>query len=79
MMTNPPIYAIDAMDGSQGTSGSIHRANPDPGGDFKGQDHCIGKTGDFFNIGLNALQIWGISHPPNFEGLKRIDQFYMAS
>jgi hypothetical protein len=74
-----PIYAIDAMDGLPGTSGSIHRANPDPGADFKGQDHCIGETGNFFNIGLNALQLWGISHPPDFEGLKRIDQFYMAS
>lgn len=71
-----PIYAIDAMDvldGSQGTPGPIHRANPDPGGDFKAQDDFTG------NIGLNALHIWGISHPPNFERLKRIDQFYMAS
>jgi hypothetical protein len=68
-----PIYAIDAMDGSLGTPGLIHRANPDPGGDFKGQDDFTG------NIGLNALQIWGISHPPKFEELKRIGQFYMAS
>jgi hypothetical protein len=82
-----PIYAIDAMDGSQGTPGRIHRANPDPGGDFKGQDHDIGKTWGIsgpdadgvFNIGLNALNIWGISHPPNFERLKRIDELYMAS
>jgi hypothetical protein len=61
-----PIYAIDAMDGAQGTPGSIHRANPNPGGDFKGQDLCIGKT-------------WGISHQPKFEELKKIGQFYMAS
>lgn len=82
-----PIYAIDAMDGSQGTPGRIHRANPNPGGDFKGQDHDIGKTwgisgpdaGGVFNIGLNALNIWGISHPPYFERLKRIDELYMAS
>jgi hypothetical protein len=82
-----PIYAIDAMDGSPGTPGSIHRANPDPGGNFKGQDHNIGKTWGIsgfeaesvFNIGLNALHIWGISHQPNFEALKRIDQSYMAS
>src|SRR5580700_8221562 len=74
-----PIYAIDAMDGSRGTPGPIHRANPDPGGDFKAQDHYIGKTDNFFNVGLNALRIWGISHPPNFELLKRIDQFYMAA
>jgi hypothetical protein len=82
-----PIYAIDAMDGSQGTPGSIHRANPNPGGDFSSQDLCIGKTwgisgfeaGSIFNIGLNALHIWGISHQPKFEELKKIGQFYMAS
>jgi hypothetical protein len=74
-----PIYAIDAMDGSPGTPGSIHRANPNPGGDFLSQDHYIGTTGNFFNIGLNALQIWGISHPPNFAELQRINQFYMTS
>jgi hypothetical protein len=68
-----PIYAVDAMDGSQGTPGSIHRANPNPGGDFKGQDDFTG------NIGLNALQIWGISHRPEFDKLLRIDQLYMAS
>jgi len=68
-----PIYAIDAMDGLQAKLGRIHRANPDPGGDFKAQDDFTG------NIGLNALHIWGISLPPNFERLKRIDQFYMAS
>ena len=67
-----PIYAIDAMDGTEGTPGSIHRANPNPGGDFKGQDLCIGKTwgisgfeaDSVFNIGLNALHIWGISRSP---------------
>jgi len=82
-----PIYAIDAMDGPPGTPGSIHRANPDPGGDFKGQDHYLGKTwgvsgfqaDGVFNIGLNALRIWGISRQPNFEALRQIDQFYMAS
>jgi hypothetical protein len=68
-----PIYAIDAMDGSQGTPGSIHRANPDPGGDFKGQDDFRG------NIGLNALLIWGISHQPNWAALKRIDELYIAA
>jgi hypothetical protein len=82
-----PIYAIDAMDGSPGTPGAIHRANPNPGGDFKDQDLCIGKTrgisgfdaGSVFDIGLNALQIWGISRRPNFEALIRIDKFNMAA
>ncbi|HTR30544.1 MAG TPA: hypothetical protein VMH27_14830 [Puia sp.] len=82
-----PIYAVDAMDGSQGTPGSIHRANPDPGMDFKAQDLYIGKTrgssgfnaGNLFNIGLNALQIWGISRQPDFEELIRIDKFNMAA
>ncbi len=76
-----PIYAIDAMDGSEGTPGPIHRANPDPGEDFKGQDHYIGKTrgmpgqetDSVFNIGLNALHIWGISRSPEFDLLKKID------
>jgi hypothetical protein len=81
-----PIYAVDAMDGSQGTPGSIHRANPDPGGDFKGQDHYVGKTwgisgfeaDSVFNIGLHALHIWGISHQPNFQELKKIDSISAA-
>jgi hypothetical protein len=76
-----PIYAIDAMDGSEGTPGPIHRANPDPGGDFNGQDHDIGKTWGVsgheaegvFNIGLNALHIWGISRQPEFDLLRKID------
>ena len=74
-----PIYAIDAMDGSAGTPGSIHRANPDPGTDFKSQDLFIGKTDGMFNIGLNALRIWGSSLPPKFDDLRDIDQLYMAS
>jgi hypothetical protein len=86
-----PIYAIDAMDNAQGTPASIHRANPNPGSDFKSQDICIGKTWGitgtdsrsgrvgrsvtvgFFNIGRNALQIWGISRQPNFDVLRKID------
>jgi hypothetical protein len=76
-----PVYAIDAMDGSEGTPGSIHRANPDPGVDFKGQDHYVGKTwgisgfeaDSVFNIGLNALHIWGISRQPAFDLLRKID------
>lgn len=76
-----PIYAIDAMDGSEGTPGSIHRANPNPGRHFSSQDLYIGKTWGIsgfsadrvFNIGLNALHIWGISRQPNFEELKKID------
>jgi hypothetical protein len=81
-----PIYAIDAMDGSEGTPGSIHRANPNPGRDFSSQDLCIGKTwgisgfeaDSVFNIGLNALHIWGISRQPNFEELKKIDSINTA-
>jgi hypothetical protein len=81
-----PIYAIDAMDGSEGTPGSIHRANPNPGRDFSSQDLCIGKTwgisgfgaDSVFDIGLNALHIWGISHQPNFEELKKIDSISTA-
>jgi hypothetical protein len=81
-----PIYAIDAMDGSRGTPGSIHRANPNPGGDFSSQDLCIGKTwgvsgleaDGIFNIGLNALHIWGISHQPKFEDLRKIDSIGTA-
>lgn len=68
-----PIYAIDAMDGIQGTPGLIHRANPDPDKEFRAQDLCIGKTDNIFNIGLNSLRIWGISHRPDFDLLKKID------
>ncbi|HXB08899.1 MAG TPA: hypothetical protein VNW04_17350, partial [Puia sp.] len=75
-----PIYAVDAMDGLPGTPGSIHRANPNPGGNFKSQDLWIGKTwgisgfdaDSVFNIGLNALHIWGISHQPDFDYLRKI-------
>ncbi|WP_126972912.1 RHS repeat domain-containing protein [Gynurincola endophyticus] len=60
-----PIYGIDAMKhtGKAGTSGSIHRANPD--GTI---NNNIGKTKgkgiDTFNIGRNALEIWGRSGKP---------------
>ncbi|HET6255267.1 MAG TPA: hypothetical protein VFE32_14395 [Puia sp.] len=82
-----PIYAIDAMDGSKGTPGFIHRANPDPGYGFKSQDLRIGKTwgapgtgtDSIFDIGLNALHIWGVSQRPNFEELKRIDSISTAA
>jgi hypothetical protein len=76
-----PIYAIDAMDGTQGAAANIHRANPDPGSDVKSQDLCIGRTwgisgfdaDSLLNIGLNALRIWGISRQPNFDFLRKID------
>jgi hypothetical protein len=72
-----PIYAIDAMDGRKGTAGSIHRANPNAGGAVNSQDLFIGKTcgapgilsNSIFDIGLNALQIWGRSGQPDFATL----------
>jgi hypothetical protein len=82
-----PIYAIDAMDGSQGTPGSIHRANPNSGAGVKSQDLCIGKTwgisgfeaDGIINIGLNALHIWGVSRQPDFENLRKIDSTNTAA
>jgi hypothetical protein len=76
-----PVYAIDAMDGQEGTPGAIHRANPNPGGQVESQSLHIGRTwgtlgfgaDSLLDIGLNALQIWGITRRPDFDGLRRID------
>jgi hypothetical protein len=70
-----PIYAIDAMGGP--TDGFIHRANPNPGPAIPAQNLCIGKIGDdadHFNIGLDALTIWGITKAPDFQQIYAIDQ-----
>ncbi|GAA3913113.1 hypothetical protein GCM10022209_01850 [Chitinophaga oryziterrae] len=66
-----PIYGIDAMNGSGNTGkpANINRANPDGT-----KTNNIGKTqgaGKYntnagFNIGLNALRIWGRSGTPKF-------------
>ena len=70
-----PIYAIDAMGGP--TDGFIHRSNPNPGPAIPGQSLCIGKIGDaagHFDIGLDALSIWGITKPPDFQQIYAIDE-----
>ena len=70
-----PIYAIDAMGGP--TDGFIHRSNPNPGPTIPGQSLCIGKIGDaasHFDIGLDALSIWGITKPPDFQQIYAIDE-----
>jgi hypothetical protein len=60
-----PIYGVDAMSrtGNVGSVGNIHRANP------HGKiDENVGKTSgggiSQFNIGRNALEIWGRSGLP---------------
>jgi hypothetical protein len=70
-----PIYAIDAMGGL--TDGFIHRSNPNPGPAIPGQSLCIGKIGDaagHFDIGLDALAIWGITKAPDFQQIYAIDE-----
>jgi hypothetical protein len=70
-----PIYAIDAMGGP--TDGFIHRANPNPGPSIPAQNLRIGKIGDAadrFDIGLDALTIWGITKAPDFQQIYAIDQ-----
>lgn len=60
-----PIYGVDAMSrtGRVGSAGNIHRANPNGTvnnnvGSTKGQGSAT------FNIGRNALEIWGKSGRP---------------
>jgi hypothetical protein len=70
-----PIYAIDAMGGP--TDGFIHRANPNPGPAIPAQNLRIGKIGDeidHFNIGLDALTIWGTTKAPDFQQIYAIDE-----
>ncbi len=62
-----PIYGLDAMSGSgrSGNSANIHRANPNGTIDLK-----VGKTkgsgAGNFNIGKNAMELWGRSGRPIF-------------
>jgi hypothetical protein len=82
-----PVYAIDATDAIQGTPGAIHRANPLPRQGIERQDLYIGKTwgkmgfgaDSLLDIGHNALQIWGITHGPDFGRLVKIDSVLQAS
>ena len=70
-----PIYAIDAMGGP--TDGFIHRSNPNPGPAIPGQSLCIGKIGDaagHFDIGLDALSIWGTTKSPDFQQIYAMDE-----
>ena len=62
-----PIYGVDAMSesGKEGSSSSIHRVNPD-GVKYTNVGKTIGKdkNGNTFNIGRDALIIWGKSSSP---------------
>ena len=62
-----PIYGVDAMSesGKEGSSSSIHRVNPD-GVKYTNVGKTIGKdkNRNTFNIGRNALIIWGKSSSP---------------
>lgn len=52
---NIPVYGLDAMDGStNGRPTSIHRVTPD--GTITNN---VGRTSSGFNIGRDAMQIWG--------------------
>jgi hypothetical protein len=66
-----PVYAIDAMDDRK--EAFIHRSNPNPGPTIPGQSLCIGKTSTHFDIGLNALTIWGLTQRPDFNRIYKID------
>jgi hypothetical protein len=62
-----PIYGLDAISGSgrSGNSANIHRANPNGTIDLK-----VGKTKGTgigtYNIGKNAMELWGRSGRPIF-------------
>jgi len=62
-----PIYGVDAMNytGLPGSRGKVHRANPD-GSIDNAVGWTAGHSGTGFNIGLDALQIWGRSGTPEF-------------
>jgi len=64
-----PIYGVDAMSGSgkTGQPANINRANPDGSTSNKiGKTQGAGNINGGFNIGLDALKIWGKSGKPNF-------------
>ena len=60
-----PIYGIDAMSGSgrAGATANINRANPD-GTTTNGVGKTSGSGAPTFNIGMDALKIWGSSGRP---------------
>ncbi|MCD2425097.1 DUF6443 domain-containing protein [Niabella pedocola] len=59
-----PIYGVDAMSGRRGAAANINRANPDGTTTNKvGKTSGVGKSGTF-NIGRDALKIWGRSGKP---------------
>lgn len=62
-----PIYGVDAMSytGLSGSRGKVHRANPD-GSIDNAVGWTAGHSGTGFNIGLDALRIWGRSGTPEF-------------
>lgn len=63
-----PIYAVDAKKGEQGMPGAIYRVDPDSPrdtmsvGQTKGRQ--TGTTNGLFNLGQDALLIWGQSPRP---------------
>jgi len=66
-----PVYGVDAMNGSgkTGRPANINRANPDGTTTNRvGKTQGTGKynTNGGFNIGLDALNIWGRSGAPKF-------------
>jgi len=64
-----PIYGIDAMGGSgrKGKAANINRANPDgTTTNSVGNTSGVGKPGTF-NIGMDALKIWGTSGKPKLK------------
>jgi hypothetical protein len=66
-----PVYAIDAINDRK--EAPIHRSNPNPGPTVPGQSLFIGKTSAHFDIGLNALTIWGLTQRPDFNRIYKID------
>ena len=61
-----PIYGVDAMSGSgkKGAAANINRANPDgTTTNNVGKTSGAGEPGTF-NIGMDALKIWGRSGKP---------------
>jgi hypothetical protein len=61
-----PIYGMDAMNGSGqvGAAANINRQNPD-GTQTQGVGKTKGSSSGTFNIGKDALKIWGRSKPHN--------------
>jgi hypothetical protein len=77
-----PVYTIDAMNGEVGSSGEIHRADPDIVFNSSDQHKIVGKTqgkegnkeSRNFDIGLEAFKIWSHSQRPDFDCMKEWDR-----